>query len=354
MAEVGRFGVFLPSYIWEGDGPERARGIKAFARTVEELGFDSLFITDHLLVGKRFYSVNWLEPLTTLAVAAGATERVRLGTSILIMPLRNPVILAKELATLQFLSDNRVILGAGVGWNDAEYAAVGVHKSERGRRTDEMLDIMMPLLEGETVTHHGQFYSVDDVFIEPRTSQRPLLWIGGGSQLASPKSPDVPKFVESVKRRTVKADGWIPRPTCPPPDIARDWAELQAAMRDAGKDPGDTLVAHENFLHLVMTDDPAEARRQQHEAFLKVMSAERGPEYLESVYLFGTPDEVIASLQARVAAGVEYFFLHTMTPDPDQLRLWVEHIIPNVQFPASAGPVRRPPQPWQRTAVAAR
>ena len=63
MAEVERFGVFLPSYIWDGDGPERARGIKEFARTVEDLGFDSLFITDHLLVGKRFYSVNWLEPI---------------------------------------------------------------------------------------------------------------------------------------------------------------------------------------------------------------------------------------------------------------------------------------------------
>ncbi len=199
MADVERFGVFLPSYIWEGDGPERARGIKQFARTVEDLGFDSLFITDHLLVGKRFYSVNWLEPLTTLAVAAGATERVRLGTSILIMPLRNPVILAKELATLQFLSEDRVILGAGVGWNEVEYEAVGVKKSERGKRTDEMLDIMMPLLEGETVTYHGQFYSVDDVSIEPRSGQRPLLWIGGGSQLASPKSPDLPKFVESVK-----------------------------------------------------------------------------------------------------------------------------------------------------------
>ena len=84
------------------------------------------------------------------------------------MPLRNPVILAKELATLQFLSDNRFILGAGVGWNDVEYEAVGVHKSERGKRTDEMLDIMMPLLEGKTVTYHGEFYSVDDVFIEPR------------------------------------------------------------------------------------------------------------------------------------------------------------------------------------------
>ncbi len=348
MGEVGRFGVFLPSYIWEGDGPERARGIKAFARRVEELGFDSLFITDHLLAARRFYSVNWLEPITTLAVAAGATEQVRLGTSILIMPLRNPVILAKELATLQFLSDNRVILGAGVGWNDVEYEAVGVHKSERGRRTDEMLDIMMPLLEGETVSYHGKYYSVDDVFIEPRTDQRPLLWIGGGSQLADPKSPDLPKFVDSVKARTVRADGWIPRPTCPPPDIARDWTELQAAMRDAGRNPSDVLVAHENFLHLVMTNDPAKAREEQHRAFLKVMSSERGEKYLESVYLFGTPDEIIASLQARVDAGVEYFFLHTMTPDPDQLQLWVDEIIPNVTFPATVGPVRRPPTPWRR------
>src|SRR4249919_4266754 len=160
MTYVGRFGVFLPSYVWDGDGPDRARGIKTFARTVEELGFDSLFITDHLLAAKRFYSVNWLEPLTTLAVAAGATERVRLGTSILIMPLRNPVILAKELATLQFLSDNRVILGAGVGWNEAEYEAVGVHKSERGKRSDEILDIIVPLLEGERVTYQGHYYAV--------------------------------------------------------------------------------------------------------------------------------------------------------------------------------------------------
>src|SRR6478735_3651041 len=106
MSEVGRFGVFLPSYVWEGHGPERARGIKAFARRVEELGFDSQFITDHLLAARRFYSVNWLEPLITLAVAAGAPGLVRLGTSILIMPLRIPVILAKERATLQFLSDN--------------------------------------------------------------------------------------------------------------------------------------------------------------------------------------------------------------------------------------------------------
>src|SRR5918998_1639122 len=176
MTDLSRWGVFLPSYIWEGDGPDRARGIKEFSRVVEDLGFDSLFVTDHLIAAKRFYEVSFLEPLAALAVAAGVTSRVRLGTSILIMPLRNPVMLAKELATLQFLSENRLILGAGVGWNEQEYAALGVKKSERGKRTDEMLDIMTPLLEGETVTYSGQFYSVDDVFIEPRAAQRPLLW----------------------------------------------------------------------------------------------------------------------------------------------------------------------------------
>ncbi len=341
MAEVGRFGVFLPSYIWEGDGPERARGIKRFAQTVEDLGFDSIFITDHLLAAKRLYSASFLEPLAALAVAAGVTSRVRLGTSILIMPLRNPVVLAKELATLQFLSENRMILGAGVGWNDAEYVAVGVQKSERGKRTDEMLDIVIPLLEGQTVTYRGRYYSVDDVFIEPISARRPEIWIGGGSQLADPKSPDLPRFAESVKARVMRTDGWIPRPTCPPAEIARDWRELQAYYAEHDRDPRDCVVAHENFMHLVLTDDPLKARDEQHRAFLRVMSSERGPEYLESVYLFGTPDEIVAALQARVDAGVEYFMLHTMTPDPAQLQHWIDKVIANVTFPPTAGPVRR-------------
>lgn len=341
MTDLSRFGVFLPSYIWEGDGPYRARGIKEFARTVEDLGFDSLFATDHLIAAKRFYSVSFIEPLTALAVAAGVTSRVRLGTSILIVPLRHPVMLAKELATLQFLSENRVILGAGVGWNEFEYAALGVKKSERGKRTDEMLDIMIPLLEGETVTYHGDFYSVDDLCIEPRSSVRPEIWIGGGSQLADPKSPELPRFVESVKARVLRTDGWIPRPTCPVEEIANDWRQLQDYYREHGRDPRECAVAHENFVHVVLTDDPEKARHEQHEAFLRVMSSERGPHYLEKVYLFGTPDEIVASLQTRVDAGVEYFMLHTMTPDPAQLQGWIDEIIPNVKFPATAGPARR-------------
>jgi probable F420-dependent oxidoreductase len=333
MDNISRFGVFLPTYVWSDGGPERARNLVAFAKRVEELGFDSLWVTDHLLSAQHFYSASFLEPLSTLAVAAGATERVRLGTSVLVLPTRQPVVLAKELSTLQYLSNNRFILGAGVGWNQAEFRATGGDKSQRGRRTDEILDIAIPLMEGETVTYHGKYFQVDEVSIEPRPSARPELWIGGGSQLANEKSPDKPMLVPAVKERILKAEGWIPRPTCPPEDQARDWEEIQDGMRERGRDLTGFTVAHENFMHFVPTTDPAKAREEQHRAFMKVMSGTRGPEYLESVYLFGTPDEMVAKLQARVDAGVRYIILHTMTPDPAQLDDWVREIVPNFVFP---------------------
>lgn len=336
MSNIDRFGVFLPSYIWANDGRERAAGIREFARVVEDLGFDSLFITDHLLAARQFYSVAWLEPLTTLAVVAGVTERVRLGTSILIMPLRNPVLLAKQLATHQFLSQDRVILGAGVGWYGPEFEAVGVHKKDRGARTDEMLDIIVPLLDGETVTYKGKFYDIEDITIEPRATQRPSVWIGGGSQLADPKSPEGSGLVERVKARILRSEGWIARPTCPPEEIGRDLRELQGYLLANGRDPAGLVVAHENFMHVVPTTDGTRARLDQHEAYSRIMSDERGQAYLESVYLFGTPDELITSLQARIDAGVDYFLLHTLTPDPAQLHAWMTLVIPNLVFPDTA------------------
>lgn len=333
MTDVSRFGVFLPSFIWADDDAERARGIVEFSREAEQLGFGSIFITDHLLTAKRLYSVSFLEPLTTLALVAGVTDDIMLGTSVMVVPIREPVLFAKQVATLHFLSAGRFIFGAGIGWYPKEYEATGVSKSERGARTDEILDMMLPLLEGKTVTYHGQFFTIDEVEIEPRMRSRPQVWIGGGSQLADPSSPEAPRFAEAVKHRILRSEGWIPRPTCPPEDIRRDWEELKVFFDENGRDPATLTIAHENFMHFVATQDSGRARQKQHDAFLRVMSTERGPEYLEQVYLFGTPEEIVASLQARVDAGVQRFMIHTLTPDPAQLEQWVEHIVPNVQFP---------------------
>ena len=334
QGDASRFGVFLPSYTWPGDGLERVRGLLDFAREVERLDFDSIFITDHVVAARHFYDVSWLEPLTTLSFVAAVTERVRFGTSILILPLRNPVVLAKEIANLEYLSRERYIIGGGVGWYEPEFEAVGTRKSERGRRSDEVLDILRGLLTTENFSYQGEFYRFTDVTIDPRPSRMPDVWIGGGSQLASEKSPEPPRFARGVMARIARSDGWIARPTSPPEQIASDWEVLSEFLLTHGRDPASVRVVHENFLHLVMTTDRQRALREQHEAYARVMSEARGEEYLESVYLFGTPDEIIEKLQARVDAGVEYFILHTMTPDAAQLQTWVEEIIPNVTFPA--------------------
>jgi probable F420-dependent oxidoreductase len=335
--DASRFGVFLPSYVWDGDGASRVSGLLNFAREVERLGFDSIFITDHVIAAKQFYDVSWLDSLTTLSFVAAVTERVRLGTSVLILPLRHPVLLAKQIATLEYLSRNRYIIGGGVGWFEPEFEAVGTHKRERGRRTDEVLDILEALLSREHVTYDGRFYSIKDVTIDPRPVLAPTVWIGGGSQLASDKSPEQPRFAETVMARVARSDGWIPRPTSTPDQIASDWQALSAYLRGHGRDPRDIAVVHENFLHYVPSTDRARVLREQHVAYRRVMSETRGEEYLESVYLFGTPDEIIAKLQARADAGVQYFVLHTMTPDPAQLELWLRDVIPNVQFSSVVG-----------------
>ena len=333
--DASRFGVFLPSYVWEDDGPERVRGLLDFARAVESLGFDSIFITDHVIAAKHFYDVSWLDSLTTLTFVAAATERVRLGTSILILPLRHPVILAKQIATLEYLSNERYIIGAGVGWFGPEFEAVGTHKRERGRRSDEVLDILRGLLTSEAFDYAGEFYRVEAVTIDPRPSRMPPVWIGGGSQLASDKSPEAASFAPTVMARIARNDGWIPRPTSPPEQIADDWRLLQAYLREQGREPREIKVVHENFLHFVPSGDRNRVLREQHDAYSRVMSNARGDDYLERVYLFGTPDDIVEKLQARVDAGVEYFVLHTMTPDPGQLELWLREVIPNVRFPVA-------------------
>ncbi len=122
---------------------------------------DSLWITDHIVTAHRFYRVGWLDALMTLSHVAAVTERVKLGTSILILPTRQPAVLAKEIATLHYLSGNRYIYGIGTGWYGPEFEACGVHKSERGGRTDEVLEATMALFAGPDVEFHGRYYELD-------------------------------------------------------------------------------------------------------------------------------------------------------------------------------------------------
>ncbi len=321
-----KFGVFLPSYIIPGRESEHPEAVRRFARAAEELGFDSLWITDHIVTAQRFYRVSWLDSLMTLSHVAAVTESVKLGTSILILPVRQPAVLAKEIATLHYLSGNRFIYGIGTGWYGPEFTACGVAKSERGARTDEVLAATTSLFDGPDVEFDGKYYQLDQVTVEPHLKQPPPVWAAGGSQLAHEASPEPPTMNPNVLRRISEADGWIARPTCPPDLIAADRQLIIEAREAAGRDSPFTF-AHENFTWIEERGSPEEIRSIQQQRFGDIISDERPWDYIDEVYMPGTIDEIQSKVQARIDAGVEYMMLHTMSADVEQLELIARHII---------------------------
>lgn len=322
-----KVGVFLPSFLQTGAPDPGGAHLRAFARRAEELGFDSMWITDHVVTADRFYSVSWLDSITTLAHVSAITERVRLGTSILILPLRQPALLAKEIATLHHLSGGRYIFGIGTGWFGPEFEACGTHKPERGRRTDEVLEATIALLSGPHVSFDGRHYRMDDVTVEPHPRTLPPVWVGGGRQLAHDTSPEHGEMHPNVLRRIAGADGWIARPTCPPEGIALDLAEIREARRQLGGHKSRIVVAHENFTWIEESGSADEIRAEQQRRFASVMSDERPWEYIDSVYMPGTIDDIQRKIEARVDAGVEYLMLHTLSDDISQLEAIAKHVL---------------------------
>ena len=182
----------------------------------ESLGFDSLWMSERI-------GAETPDPLVALAIAAGRTTRMKLGTSVLVLPGRNPVILAKEMATLDVLSGGRFLPAVGLGAVDPpEQRAFGVERSERGRRHDEALELMRACWTGEVISHHGEFFSVDDVQVLPRPTQSRLdVWLGG--------------IAPSELRRVGRVgDGWLPS-FCSPADVADSIPVIEAAAQEAGR-----------------------------------------------------------------------------------------------------------------------
>jgi len=323
-----KVGVFVPSYLLPGQEAKHADQVRRFATKAEDLGFDSLFITDHLLTAERFYRVSWTEPMMTLSHVAAVTSRVKLGTSILVLPTRQPVVLAKEIATLQHLSGGRFIYGVGTGWYPPEFESTGSTRQQRGARTDEVLEASMKLLKGAHVNFEGKYYRLNDITVEPLT-HLPPVWVAGGQQYAHEASPDKPEMSPNVLARICRWDGWIARPTSHPSQIAADLVLIDAELARGGTSRAAKkfTVAHENFCWLSESASRDSAVEEQKRYMLGVVSDERPWDYIEAVYLTGTIDDIQKRIQQRVDAGVEEIFLHTMTADLSQLELFAKHIL---------------------------
>jgi probable F420-dependent oxidoreductase len=163
--------------------------IIASAAKAEALGFDAVFVNDHIIVDGSPRSAPWTntyDPLVALSFIAANTTRIGLGVSVLIMPYRNPIASAKSLATIDRMSCGRLIAGVGVGWNEAEFNALGVPFHERGARTTEYLRIWQACWTPGTVSFAGRFFAFSDMQVSPKPLQQPHppIWIGGASDAA--------------------------------------------------------------------------------------------------------------------------------------------------------------------------
>ncbi|MGE0881828.1 MAG: LLM class F420-dependent oxidoreductase [Acidimicrobiia bacterium] len=216
--------------------PDRLIDVVAFAREAERLGFESIWFSEHVVapfeVTKSVSAFfvggqvpGFADPLVQMGQAAAVTERVKLGTGVLIVPEHQPIRLAKALATIDRGSNGRLILGAGTGWLEEESEIMGVDFAHRWTQTREALDALKLLWTGEPVSYDGTYYSFPTVRSVPRPAQRPHppIYLGGVAA----------KVLERVVRH---GDGWNPE-KIQPDELRTRKAELHHLAREAGRDP---------------------------------------------------------------------------------------------------------------------
>lgn len=302
-------------------GPEaQPEQLLRFVRRAEELGFFCVTVADHIVIPKKIASPypytldgkypgagHHLEQLTVMSFLAGATRRIRFVASVMIAPYRHPVVVAKMLSTLDFLSHGRVILGLGVGWLREEFAAVGAPPFEdRGRVTDEYIRALKELWTKDNPAFEGSYYKFSRLTFLPKPVQKPHIpiWIGGHSRRA-------------LRRAAELGDGWHPIggvPTIPlePEDLKKQLNILAGYASAVGRDPRQIRVAFKASLF----DRESESRKGQRRRFT------------------GSTEQMAADARDYQKAGVDCLILDVRTREPEQTleRLdWLaEEVLPQV------------------------
>lgn len=324
------FGLRLPSFAL---GPRTAslQEMGAYLRRAEDLGLDSAVSIDHLLLTPPAYACTWLEPVSLLSALAGVTRTIKLGTMVLVLPLRNPAYFAKEWATFDVLSGGRSILGVGVGWHEEEFALMGVPHRERGRRMDEMLEAVTALWTGDRVTYRGRYYRFEDLTIDPKPAQKPHppIWIGGGTQPFEKVYGQSVPSIDPVLRRIAKyARTWVPHSSSTAEMVRADWEKIQRFMGDVGRKPEEMTKVYSNFIWVLGKGERPESAVPH----FKVYSG-MDLEYWREFYLLGEAEELAGKIRAKAEAlgGCEHIVLNPLDWGMEQLERIAGEVIPRVK-----------------------
>ena len=300
------FGVALPNL----GGMARPEDLVGLAQRVEELGFDSVWVSDHVVlpvkVESRYpYSSSGefgigsdediLEPFTTLTFIAAMTKKVRLGISVLVLPYRHPVLNTKHLATLDVLSGGRTIVGVGAGWMKEEFDALDADCENRGRVTDEHIKVFKALCTEDEPAFEGEFYRLKGIKLFPKPVQKPHppVWVGGTSRRA-------------MRRAAILGDGWhVVRMR--PQELARGSQDLLQIRSDHGLPKDGFQVSIRGVLDV--TDDPLGDRR---------------------IPLTGSVSEIIEDVRAYEGAGAQHIVFGPRGRNIEEVRSTVERFASDV------------------------
>jgi probable F420-dependent oxidoreductase len=281
--------------------------VTSAAKKCEAIGLHSLWVLDRIVYDN-------LEPLTALAAVAAVTSKLRLGTSVLLAALRHPTLLAKTVATLDFLSSGRLTLGIGFGSRENDFTSIGIPYEHRGSRAEELVQLMKRLWTEDGVTHRGRFYQVENVTIGPRPVQTPYppIWMGGSAETA-------------LKRAARLADGYICGSSAIQ-EFPELWKKISAFARAAGREPG--RIAKAGLTFMAIDEDRAKAIKTCEEYLQRYYGKVRMD--VEKHLVVGAPEACAERIRSFFDKGLDTLIVGAARPDLTQIDLFGEKVLPLV------------------------
>jgi len=299
MAGKISWGISIPQVFF--DGPIDMPLIEKWSKRAEALGFESLW-TQEAITG----AVPILEPVTLLSYLAAITENVRLGTSVIVAPLRNPIQLAKSLGSLDHLSRGRLIAGLGLGGNANDISPFGISAEKRVRRFTEII--------GPEAHFQGEFWQLDGLKMEPKPLQKPHppIWLGA-------------RHTNALRRAVKHGDGWMGAGSSTTESFVTAVDQTKMYLEEAGRDPGSFTISKRVYIAVDNDENRAEGRLR--EWFGKRYG---NADMASQVSVWGSTAKVTEELAKVTGAGAEMVLLNPAFDDMEHLDALAEEVIPHI------------------------
>ncbi|HIM37006.1 MAG TPA: LLM class flavin-dependent oxidoreductase [Dehalococcoidia bacterium] len=307
MANNVNWGMAIPQVFY--DGPVDMKLISQWAQKAEQLNFHSLWVQESIVGDSPV-----LEPVNLLSYIAAITHKVKLGTSVMVAPLRNPVQLAKSLGSLDHMSAGRLIVGLGLGGQNNDVEPFGISPERRVRRYVEIMEVMKALWTQTEAQYDGHFWKLEGTQMEPKPVQKPYppLWLGA-------------RHPNALSRAVRHADGWMGAGSSTTASFVEGVGQTRMFLEEAGKDPATFTISKR--VYIAVDDDEKRAEGRLREWFGKRY---KNADMASQVAVWGSTAKCADKLGELAEAGAEMLLLNPAFDHMEQLELLAKDVVPQI------------------------